>query len=456
MINFVFKNFLWNSLKRLANLNLSIFILFLISLCCVLGSLIEQDQSLVYYQSNYPVSNLSFSIVNWQIIYNLGLDHVFQTWWFIVILIVFILTLLSCTFFTQLPSLRNARRWKFIYNKDYFNNSFFSKENYISDDNSLIAMIYSLVSSDFFVFSQDYSIYSYRGLYGRMSPIFVHFSIVSILLGSMFSFLSSFVAQEMVPNGEIFHIRNIIHSGLLSSLPPNIFGRVETFNIDYNDNGSIRQFFSKLSIMSSQGQIIVSQQISVNKPLIYRYLTFYQTDWELNSVKISLANDGVLQKKLFKTIINNKNSWLCKIAVDDYKQVILAVFDLNSPIFLFSSEGILMSKLSINQLFYINDLPFVVNDILASTGLQIKMDFGILIVYLGFLVLILSTILSYLSYSQIWFYRVSNVFYFLASTNRAVLSFEEDTFAINCSYYSLTSGLNLNIGNNFVNSYVLK
>nr|ARW68633.1 cytochrome c biogenesis protein ccs1 [Palisada sp.] len=451
---FEFKNFLWSFLKKLANLNFSIFILVIISMFCVIGSIIEQDQSLSYYQVNYPVDNFKNSIFNWRIIYYLGLDHIFQTWWFILIIIIFILTLLSCTFFTQLPSLRYARRWKFIYNKNYLNRNVSFKDNYISSNNSLMIMIYSLVYSDFFVFSQDYSIYSYKGLYGRMSPIFVHISLVTILLGSMFSFLSTFVAQEVIPSGEIFHIRNIVHSGFLSSFPPNIFGRVEHFSIDYNVDGSIKQFFSDLSIVSYQGQNILSQKISVNQPLTYHNITFYQTDWQINALRIRLPGVNTLQKKLFKTSVNNKNCWLCNVVIDDSSQILLAVFDLNNPILVFNSDGLLLGKFLVNQSFYINDICFIVDDILTSTGLQIKMDFGIATVYLGFLVLMLSTVLSYLSYSQIWFYRVSDVFQFLASTNRAVLSFEEELFCIDFIYELCI--LSLQKQKTFVISYVLK
>lgn len=454
MLNLNLKNLFWICLKKMANLNLSIFILFIISICCLVGSLIEQDQSLLYYQDNYPITNFPFSFLTWKLIYYLGLDHIFQTLWFIVILVVFMLTLLSCTFFTQLPSLRNARRWKFIYSKeiDRFSGPFISSN--LFNDNSLIIMIYSLVYTEFFVFGQGTSIYSYRGLYGRISPIFVHFSIVAILLGSMFSFLSNFLAQEIIPNGELFHIRNIVHSGLLNSFPASLFGRIDDFNIDYNPDGSVKQFFSKLSLLSGQNKVLLFKTISVNKPLKYRHLTFYQTDWELNGLKIRLSNDYILQKKIIKTFINNKKCWLCNIIVDDYKQVFLAIFDLSSPIVLFSPEGLLIGKILIDQPFYLNNLFFVVDDVLTSTGLQIKMDSGIVTVYLGFFTLMLSTILSYLSYSQIWFYISSGLFKFSASTNRAVLSFEENLFNINSLYhYLIVYSIN---NNNFVTCLVLK
>ena len=169
----------------------------------------------------------------------------------------------------------------------------------------------------------------------------------------------------------------------------------------------------------------------------YRHLTFYQTDWQINALKICLSDSNILQKRLFKAIINNKDCWLCKIVINDHKQILLVIFDLNSPILLFNSEGLLVGTFVTNQLFYINDVSFVINEIFTSTGLQIKMDSGIFIVYLGFFVLMLSTVLSYLSYSQIWFYKVSDLFQFLGSTNRAVFFFEENIFYINFTYNSL-------------------
>ena len=41
-------------------------------------------------------------------------------------------------------------------------------------------------------------------------------------------------------------------------------------------------------------------------------------------------------------------------------------------------------------------------EIISSTGLQIKTDPGIPIIYGGFFFLMLSTLISYITYSQIW------------------------------------------------------
>jgi cytochrome c biogenesis protein len=60
-----------------------------------------------------------------------------------------------------------------------------------------------------------------------------------------------------------------------------------------------------------------------------------------------------------------------------------------------------------------------------STGLQIKSDPGIPLVYLGFLFLIFSVMLSYVSYFQIWAVKKQNRMYVYGDTNRAVYFFEK-------------------------------
>ena len=434
-----FKNGLWSLFKQFSNLNFSIFILIIIVFWGILGSSIEQDQSLFYYQNAYPVSNSGIFTLDWRFIDYFGLNHVFQTWWFILTVVLFVLTLISCTFVTQLPSLKNARRWKFIHYNNGNNKNFSIDETYKLTDNSLNNMASSLLRLNFFVFCQNTSLYSYKGLYGRVAPIFVHFSIVFIFFGSMISLLFSFVAQEVVPNGELFHIKNVIHSGFISNLPVNILGRVNNFKIDYNLNNSIRQFYSYLSIISHNSADIISKIVFVNNPLYYHHIAIYQTDWQINALRISISSSKQMQKQLFKTSVNGKTCWICSFPTYFDKRVVFVIFNLNDPIQIYNSQGNFLGFVMLKQVFYLNGISFCIQNIIASTGLQVKVDPGIIFVYTGFFILMLSVVLSYLSYSQIWFYKQLSTFRFLASTNRAVLFFEDDVYYINCCYYSYYS-----------------
>nr|YP_010619790.1 cytochrome c biogenesis protein ccs1 [Symphyocladia marchantioides]WAX03803.1 cytochrome c biogenesis protein ccs1 [Symphyocladia marchantioides] len=420
------KNFVWKSLKKLANLNVAIFVLSMIIFCCILGSIIEQDKGFSYYQFHYP--NYYFLIILF------GLDHVFRTWWFILISSVFILSLLTCTFSTQLPSLKNARRWKFIYRKSAFNNNKYDLNNIHDYDYSFINIIYSLIRLNFFVFCTNDSLYSYKGLYGRIAPIFVHFSIIAVLLGSVCSFLLSFVVQEIVPKGEVFHLKNIIHGGSYSYLPADTTFRVNDFSMSYNLNGSIQQFFSSLSVYFHNDRFLSSKIISVNKPLRFFSVTLYQTDWQVDALRISLGENYLIQKKLVKTNVNGKNCWLSNVSLSRTDKAFFVIFNLDDHLLLCNSEGAVLGEVDVGEKFYINNSSFVIKDIITSTGLQVKVDPGIFLVYFGFSIMILSTFLSYISYSQVWIYRSIESVEFWGSTNRASLFFEQDIAHLDTMY----------------------
>ena len=71
---------------------------------------------------------------------------------------------------------------------------------------------------------------------------------------------------------------------------------------------------------------------------------------------------------------------------------------------------------------------FQLIDILSSTGLQIKTDPGIPIIYSGFLFLMISTLISYITYSQIWIYKKNHQIFIGGNTTRATFEFELEFF----------------------------
>ena len=61
---------------------------------------------------------------------------------------------------------------------------------------------------------------------------------------------------------------------------------------------------------------------------------------------------------------------------------------------------------------------------LAETGIQIKADPGLPIIYLGFGILMISTLISYISYNQVWVLALKNKILISAQTNRAQLNLQ--------------------------------
>ena len=76
------------------------------------------------------------------------------------------------------------------------------------------------------------------------------------------------------------------------------------------------------------------------------------------------------------------------------------------------------------------DGPITLLEIISSTGLQIKIDRGIPIIYSGFFLLMISTLVSYITYSQIWIVQKQKQLFIGGTTNRALFDFELEFFKL--------------------------
>ena len=72
--------------------------------------------------------------------------------------------------------------------------------------------------------------------------------------------------------------------------------------------------------------------------------------------------------------------------------------------------------------------PLTLLEIISSTGLQIKADPGVPIIYSGFFFLMISTLMSYVTYSQIWIIQKKQKLFIGGTTNRAIFDFELEFF----------------------------
>nr|QCI07121.1 cytochrome c biogenesis protein ccs1 [Hypnea pannosa] len=427
-----YKTLKWKIVRKLSNLNFSITLLLTIGIISILGTIIEQDKNISYYQSNYPVKSYISYLINWKNILYLGLDHIYRTWWFISLIILFFCSLITCTFSQQLPSLRNARHWKFMPYGKYKN----SNINYLPIK-SFINIIYSLNQHNYYVFQRNNKIYGYKGLAGRLAPIFVHISIIITLTGNILGMFTGFISQQIIPKGEIFHVQNFIKSGKYSHLPYNIIGKIDDFYIEYNTNSSIKQFYSSISLKNNKNKNLIQKKVYVNSPLKFHGLTFYQTSWNLEGLKIQI-DDKLIQQKLQEIKINKIRAWIYNFDFTTYNSLFFLINGLNNPILIYNSSGQLLQNVKINEKFTINNHKIIIKEVIPSTGIQIKTDPGIQIVYSGFFILIISIFISYLSYHQIWINGKNNKIILKGVTNRGHLTFEEELTEIQKYYIQIT------------------
>ena len=146
------------TVKLFTDLKFALLVLGIIAFISSFGTVIEQDETIEYYQQNYPVFKPIYGFINWQVISFFGLDHVYTTWWFLSLLLILGICLVSCTFTRQIPLLENSKEFLFKKQKKsflilpfviQFKNFLYLKEN----------ILLKLQSLNFYIFQYGNLIY---------------------------------------------------------------------------------------------------------------------------------------------------------------------------------------------------------------------------------------------------------------------------------------------------------
>ncbi|MBT9317131.1 cytochrome c biogenesis protein [Leptothoe spongobia] len=418
----------------LADLRLAIVLLLVIAVFSILGTVIEQGQGLDFYQQNYPEEPALFGFLSWKVLLTAGLDHVYRTWWYLSLLILFGSSLTACTFTRQITALRwFSRTWNFYSKPRQFGKMALSTQ---ISKGSIDQLTELLAGKRYKTFHKDGTmLYAHKGLSGRIGPILVHASMLIILLGAMYGAMTGFFAQEMVPSGNTFTVQNVFDAGPWAGpqIPKDWSVKVNRFWIDYSPEGRVEQFYSDLSVLDDQGDEVKRKTVWVNEPLRYRNVTMYQADWSIAGVRVKVNNSPILQfpmaaidtgdgGKLWGTWVPTKP--------DMSTGVSLIAKDLQGTMVVYSEKGELLSTVRAGMSVDVNGVTLSVAELIGSTGLQIKSDPGVPIVYLGFGLLMLGVVMSYISHSQVWALQDGDQLYVGGRTNRAQVVFERELVAV--------------------------
>nr|WRW10644.1 cytochrome c biogenesis protein [Ascoseira mirabilis] len=420
--------------KSLANLKLAIGILLSIAIFISIGSIIEQSKDIQFYQINYP--NTIFSIPFWKILLILGWNNIYNSWWFLLLLGLLGFSLACCTIIQQLPTLKFSRRYYFY---KQFNQ--YQKLNFKVNTNKVFLshLSFTLINEQYSFFQQSNNLYAYKGLISRIGPIIVHLSIICVLLGSTLGALIGFNSQELIPKTEIFHIQNIITNGICSLIPQKTF-RINDFWSIYKPQGLIKQFYTDISFLNNYGSEIQRKTISVNNPFLIRDLIIYQTDWRISCLRLKYNMNEIssinLQLPISKINTIGKTYWISAVPNKnkDLENFIFLLKDNRGQISLYNNNnGKFIKNINIGD--NINQLNLNLVDVINSTGIQIKSDPGIKLIYLGFFFLMVSSLVSYFSFSEFWVLYFPEKVMSGGKTNRAKVKFNIEFLKFKQSFF---------------------
>ncbi|OEL35372.1 Cytochrome c biogenesis protein CCS1, chloroplastic [Dichanthelium oligosanthes] len=362
------------TLSVLSNLPLAISEMFAIAALMALGTVIDQGEAPSYYFDKFPEDNPVFGFITWRWILTPGFDHMFSSPVFLGLLALLAASLMACTYTTQLPMVKVARRWSFTHSGERIRKQEFADSLPRASIQDLGVI---LMGAGYEVFTKGPSLYAFKGLAGRYAPIGVHLAMLFIMAGATLSATGSFKGSVDVPQGLNFVIGDVMKPRGVLSVAPDVFNtevHVNRFYMEYYDSGEVSQFYSDLSLFNLDGKEVMRKTIKVNDPL-----------------RSMLARD------------------LQSIVLYDQDGKFVGV---RRP----------SSKLPIE----INGNEILIEDAIGSTGLDLKTDPGVPIVYAGFGALMLTTCISYLSHSQIWALQDGSTVVVGGKTNRAKLEFSEE------------------------------
>jgi len=318
-----------------------------------------------------------------------------------------------------------------------------------------------------------------RGLVGKFAPMMVHLALLLCLAGGAVGLIFGASSEVVLSNGAQADLGQVLDKGrrakgpLYEILNPfkglldSTTVRVEDFRIAYRDGGSIDQFYSKLAIEDAKTkERILNDEIYVNKPLRYGGSTIYQAAWSIDRIQLYLngvpfvvplkqipdqgrgGNDRTWGAFLPKELVSAQDPNSVKKIKNPNEGVVLVTENLRN-VQVYTSDGTLAGVLrapgypvdpkmtgmpiQFGEAIKVDGSEIRLDRIVGATGLIVKSDPGVPLVYLGFAILMPATLLSVLPFGQVWAavnYKDPNQLLVSGKANRNQPSFEDELKAL--------------------------
>ena len=389
-------------LRRLAallsDLRLAIVLLLLIAIASAIGTILPQGEERSLYLERFNADPW-LGLVNGDRMLQLQLDQVYSSGWFLALLAWLGLALILCSWRRQWPALQAALRWI-----DYREPRQLSKlvlaETVASKDpeQGLEALAGSLRSQGWEVQAKAGRLAARRGVVGRVGPLLVHTGLVLLMVGAAWGALAGNRLERFLAPGRSIDLLDRSGNSQLTLT-------LDRFSIERDPAGRTEQFRSQLLLQPPGEAKALEEEISVNHPLRYRGMTVYQADWSLATITVQLGKSPYLQLPLqtFPELGDQLWGLVLPTRPDGTEPVLLTTTSEAGPVQVFGEGGDLITNLRPGGASAdVNGLPLRVVDVMPASGLLLKRDPGVPLVYLGFAITLLGGGLSLIATRQLW------------------------------------------------------
>ena len=384
-------------LALLSDLRTAILLLLLIAAASALGTILPQQEAPDLYLSRFN-DDPWLGLVNGNLMLGMQLDHIYSSVWFLSLLALLGLALTLCSWRRQWPALQAALRWV-----DYSRPRQLSKlalaETIACPDSSeaLNHLATELRGRGWTVKQHADRLAARRGVIGRVGPLLVHTGLVLLLIGAAWGALAGQRIERFLAPGRSLDLLDPAGENRLSLT-------LNDFTIERDPAGRPEQFSSDLTL-SPPGNSQDKRTISVNHPLRYRGMTVYQADWSLATITVQIGRSPQLQLPLNTYPELGDQIWglVLPTRPDGSEPVFLSTGSEQGPVQVFDASGSLITNLRPGgDGAEVRGLPLRVVDIMPASGLLLKRDPGVPLVYAGFAITLLGGGMSMIATRQLW------------------------------------------------------
>ena len=407
----------------ISSLKVAISLLLLIAVASAIGTAIPQGEPRNKYLDLYQ-SNPWLGILNGENLLRLELDHIYTSFWFIALLLWLGIALLACTWRRQWPTLKAAIRWVDYKETNQISKLCISKIIQTNDTSkSLNKLADHLERRGWKINHRENRFAGRKGVAGRFGPPLIHFGMIFLMIGSVWGSLKGEKIEQFLTPGKSLNLINNDGGNSLSIT-------LQSFSIDRDPLGRAEQFRSKL-LIKEEGKDIKENPISVNHPMRHKGITVYQADWALDTMRIKIGESPQIQLPLSLFPELGEQIWGVVIPTqkDGSQPVLLALSSEEGPVSVFDDNGKLLTTLRPGgKESELKSIKLKVISVSTASGLLLKHDPGVPLVYLSFGIILIGGLFSVIATKQIWAIADSDTssIYFGGLSNRDLNGLAEE------------------------------
>jgi len=400
------KNPVW---QFLASVKLAMTTLIILASTSILGTLIQQQK-----EPNYYIEEFGPGLA--KIIQILDLPRMYNSWWFVTLLILFAANLLVCSI-ERLPTV-----WRIVRLDNLaINPQQLEKMNLTHSFNANLGMqSASKRLSEYLVafgfrnlkkceINSSTLLFAQKGLWSRWGVYVVHLSILIIFTGALIGNFLGFKAYVFLPEGRT--TQNVYLQGSGDPVPLSFDLRCDRFEPMVFENGRLKGERSFLTVIDPVLEKTYQKSIIVNDPLTYNGITFYKANSvPMDGYFVVIRDQQTGQEQSFRVPSGQEVQWPntdISFIIDDVK------LDQNNEaenakiLFKVNSESLPEEIFIGNNKTVLINVPsgsFVISfRQLYSSLLLATKDPGIWVFYFGCILMVMGLLICFMSsHRRIW------------------------------------------------------